>query len=178
MSPHFVAVGIGSTLGTILGSSLSSLEKEIKEIKEIREMKEAIAKTWLKNEGGYTEAQVQDITAGHPRGDLDPDSDLDVKLNLDLQTEKLKDAITVVQGSAKPLLEKKVVGKGQISIVKGSARPWVRGRRTHSLWEAQAKARARSAGEVEVVEGGEGVEGGEVVEGAEGSEDDAIWLGR
>ena len=142
MSLPLVAVGAGFTVGIIFELFSSGLPKET----EL-----AIVQAWLKYEGGYTDVQVQNIMAGPHRDDLEPDSDLDVKLNLDLQTEKLKDAITVVQGSAKPLLEKKVVGKGQISIVKGSARPWARGRRTHSLWEA--KARAKSAGGIEGVEG-------------------------
>ncbi|KAM0799925.1 hypothetical protein BDR22DRAFT_272021 [Usnea florida] len=151
VTPCLVIFPIGIILG-IIRLSLSHLPKEIKETKEVQE---AIVKTWLKDKG-YTDMQVRNIIAGPHRDDLEPDSDLDVNLNLDLQTEKLKDAITVVQGSAKPLLEKKVVGKGQISIVKGSARPWVKGKRTHSLWEAKARARSGAG----AVEGGD-----EIVEG-------------
>lgn len=141
----------------VLKSSLSHLPKE---------MKEAMVKAWLRDEGGYAEVQVRDIMAGPHREDLEPDLDLDLHLDLDLETEKLKDAITVVQGSAKPLLEKKVVGKGQISVVKGSARPWVKGRRTHSLWEA--KARARTGAGIEGVEGeGQGQRDGGVDDGVD-----------
>ena len=114
---------------------------------EAKAIEEAIVKTWLKDQG-YTDVQVRNIIAGpHRDDDLEPDSDLNVQLNLDLQTENLKDTITVIQGSAKPLLEKKAVGKAQISIVKGSARPWVKGKRTHSLWEAKARAGALEGGD-------------------------------
>ena len=64
-----------------------------------------------------------------------------------------KKDITVVRGSARPLLAPRVVSKGQIRVVRGSARPFVLGKRAHSLWEGM-----RGVGDKE--DGGEGrVEG-------------------
>lgn len=48
--------------------------------------------------------------------------------------------ITVVPGSAKPLLEPRVVEKDDIHVVKGSGRVYLREKRTHSLWEGMAMA--------------------------------------
>ena len=128
-----VAVAGSEITAAFLVESLSHLPKDVKE---------AMVKTWLRDECGYSDVQVRDIMAGPDRRhDLNPD--------LDLETEKMdrvKEVITIVQGSAKPLLEKKFVGKGDISVVKGSARPWVKGRRTHSLWEGRARAGDGAAG--------------------------------
>ncbi len=68
------------------------------------------------------------------------------------EKKKNDTTVTVVTGSARPLLAPRVVGKGEISVVEGSGRPFVRGRRTHSLWEGMGK-------------GGEGVDGGDEGEG-------------
>lgn len=67
------------------------------------------------------------------------------------ETEAEKPDITVVEGSARPLLEPRVVSKREIRVVEGSGRPFVKGRRTHSLWEGMDGMRT---------EGGEGGVGG------------------
>ena len=58
---------------------------------------------------------------------------------------KTKD-ITVVKGSARPLLAPRLVRKGEISVVEGSGRPFVRGMRTHSLWEGMGLGKRGEVG--------------------------------
>lgn len=46
----------------------------------------------------------------------------------------------VVKGSAKPPLEKNVVGKGGVRVLKGSARPLLQRRRVNLFWEGRVEA--------------------------------------
>ncbi len=76
-----------------------------------------------------------------------------------------KTPITIVQGSARPLLAPKFVAKGEIYLVEGSARPFLRAKRTHSLWEGMMRGGGAGEGEGRLNMVGEG--GSEVVAGEE-----------
>lgn len=98
---------------------------------------------------GYDDAEIDIILAGpetrddeHEHDDDDDEGAVDVGDTAQPETEIATPntnitPITVVKGSARPLLEPRVVQKGEIRKVEGSARPWVKGKRTHSLWEEQ-----------------------------------------
>ena len=95
---------------------------------------------------GYDSVAIEFILAGPPgtrEGEAEPEA---------------KTSITIVQGSARPLLASRAVEKGEIYLVEGSARPFLREKRTHSLWEGMKG-------------GGEG-DGGKVI--AKGEEDSGI----
>ncbi|CAD6586155.1 MAG: hypothetical protein ASARMPREDX12_002288 [Alectoria sarmentosa] len=128
-------------------------------------------------ECGYDGAAIETILAGPPgKGDEEEeDAQIDsVKESrrTAAEAETQKQDITVVSGSARPWLPPRVVSKGQIRVVKGSARPFVKGKRTHSLWEGMGKGAVRLDGEEEAAAAGE-VEGmgeiGDVSVGAKGA---------
>lgn len=74
-------------------------------------------------------------TADVLRGTMpEPEPNTSTSTVIPLQ-ENQPPTITIVKNSAKPFLEPRVVQKGQIQVVEGSARPWIKGKRTHSLWE-------------------------------------------
>ncbi|KAF6221899.1 hypothetical protein HO133_001867 [Letharia lupina] len=97
---------------------------------------------------GYDDPQIDAILAGPRTGVAEPG------------TAEKKD-ITVVRGSARPLLAPRVVSKGQIRVVRGSARPFVLGKRAHSLWEGMRGAGDKEDGGEERVEGDGSVGKGE-----------------
>lgn len=113
---------------------------------------------------GYSDAQIGRILAGRGTGVDDDEGDdgarlVDGGVVTRAEAGIERRGITVVKGSARPLLEPRVVEKGEIVVVEGSARPFVRGLRTHSLWEG-----LRAVGRDGVAEAEDGLD----VEGREG----------
>ena len=113
-------------------------------------------------ECGYNGAEIETILAGPGKGDGDAQTDLVNESRTGIEAETQKQDITVVTGSARPWLPPRVVSKGQIRVVKGSARPFVKGKRTHSLWEGMREEVGEGAVRLDGEEAGEVEEMGKI----------------